>query len=197
MYKVYGKVTSRASRVIWMLEEMGVPYQFVEAGSHSDAVLALNPSGKIPVLVDGDAVITDSTAIMTYLADKHDQLTFPAGTVERAHQDALTHTLLDEFDAVLWMSIRHKIYFPEDPLTADILPNLHREFTRNADRLAARYQGPFLQGDTMTIADIIATHCMNWAIGAEFPMTNQTLRNYARDMRNRDAFKRMRNVQPD
>ena len=57
---------------------------------HSEQVLARNPSGKIPVLVDGGTTVTDSTAIMTYLADRHGRLTFPAGTVERARQDGYT-----------------------------------------------------------------------------------------------------------
>lgn len=196
MYKVYGKIASRALRVLWVLEEIGVPYEFIEAGPHSDAVLAANPSGKIPILIDGNAVITDSTAIITYLADKHGMLTNPAGTIDRAHQDALTNTVLDELDAVLWMSIRHKLHFPNDHGTAEVLPNLKLEFAHSIDRLASRFQGPFLQGDTVTIADIVLVHCLNWAKSAGFPVESDTLKTYAREMRARDAFKRVLALQP-
>ncbi|MCF6329895.1 MAG: glutathione S-transferase, partial [Henriciella sp.] len=100
MYKVVGKAQTRTFRVLWMLEEIGQPYESIILASRSPEVVAMNPSGKVPVLLDGDATLLDSTAIITYLADKHGQLTYPAGTIERAHQDALTHAALDELDAV-------------------------------------------------------------------------------------------------
>jgi glutathione S-transferase len=59
-----------------MLEEVGVPYErrFVDfaAGEHKqDDFLALNPMGKLPVLTDGDALVTESAAIALYLADRY------------------------------------------------------------------------------------------------------------------------------
>lgn len=192
MYKVYGSAVSRAFRVLWMLEELGVAYEHHDAKPQSEAARALNPSGKVPILVDGEAVLTDSTAILTYLADKHGKLTYPAGTVERAQQDALTHTILDEFDAVLWTAARHSFVLPEEKRVPQVSDSLKWEFARNLDRLADRFVGPFLQGETMTIADIICVHCLNWAYGAKFPMENETLLAYAKEMRARDAFKRVR-----
>ena len=75
---------------------------------------ALNPLGKVPVLRDDAHTFTDSTAIMTYLADKHGQLTFPAGSPKRAVQDGHTGFLLDEFDACLWTAARHSFVLPEE-----------------------------------------------------------------------------------
>lgn len=190
MYKVFGKVQSRALRVLWMLEEIGQPYDFIEAAPRSPEVVALNPSGKVPVLVDGDTTLLDSTAIITYLADKHGALTYPAGTIERAQQDALTHAALDEIDAVLWTGARHSFILPEDKRVPEVKPSLKWEFARNLDLMADRFEGPFLMGETMTIADIILTHCLNWANNAKFPMENQKMLAYAKAMRGRDAFKR-------
>jgi glutathione S-transferase len=67
---------SRAANVIWMLEEAGCPYaiQFVDImkGAHkAPELVALNPMGKLPILVDGDAVVTESAAIALYLADRY------------------------------------------------------------------------------------------------------------------------------
>jgi glutathione S-transferase len=174
-----------------MLEEIGQPYEFVKAGPHSPEVLALNPSGKVPVLTDGDAVLTDSTAILTYLADKHHQLTYPAGSIERAHQDALLHCVLDEIDAVLWTAARHGFVLPEEHRVPAVKDSLKWEFARNLDRLAARFQGPFLMGETMTFADIVFAHCLNWAFGAKFPIENEALLAYGKAMRGREAFKRV------
>ncbi|MCB1313600.1 MAG: glutathione S-transferase family protein [Sedimentitalea sp.] len=190
MYTLYGSPSSRAFRVLWMLEELELPFEFVPSKPRSDEVLALNPSGKIPVLRDGEAVLTDSTAILTYLADKHGKLTHPAGSVARAHQDALTHTVLDEFDAVLWTAARHGFVLPEEQRVPAVKPSLKWEFERNLARLAQRFAGPFLQGETMTIADIICVHCLNWAHSAKFPVEDETLKAYSKRMRARPAFQR-------
>ena len=45
MYKVYGKPTNRAFRVLWLLEELGQDYELIGAGPHDPRVLALNPTG--------------------------------------------------------------------------------------------------------------------------------------------------------
>lgn len=189
MYKVIGKVATRTFRVLWTLEELGQPYELIEAGPHSPEVLAVSPSGKVPVLVNGEDAITDSAAIITYLADKHGALTFPAGTIQRAQQDALTHAILDEMDAVLWTGARHVFALPEDKRVPEVRSSLKWEYERNLNRLADRLQGPFLMGETMTIADILCVHCMNWAISAKFPTDNDKMRAYGDRMRERAGYK--------
>ena len=67
---------SRAAGVIWTLEEIGEPYELkfidiMKGEQKSEAVTAVNPMGKIPVLIDGDAVVTESAAISLYLADRY------------------------------------------------------------------------------------------------------------------------------
>lgn len=67
---------SRAATCVWMLEEVGVPYElvFVDilAGAQKSAAhKALNPMGKVPVLVDGAAVVSETAAIGLYLADRY------------------------------------------------------------------------------------------------------------------------------
>ena len=81
MYQVVGTIRSRAFRVLWMLEELGEPYEHVPAQPRSEQASEVNPAGKVPTLVDNGVAITDSTAIIQYLADKHGALTFPAGTI--------------------------------------------------------------------------------------------------------------------
>jgi glutathione S-transferase len=67
---------SRAAATVWMLEEVGVEYElrFVDimAGQQkSPEILAKNPMGKLPILTDGDVVVTESAAIGLYLADRY------------------------------------------------------------------------------------------------------------------------------
>ena len=73
---LYHHPYSRAATVLWMLEELGVDHElrFVDmpAGAHkTPELLALNPMGKLPILTDGDQVVTEVAAIGLYLADRY------------------------------------------------------------------------------------------------------------------------------
>ena len=191
-YTVIGNVKSRALRVLWTLEELGLDYEHVDAGPRSDEVTRISPAGKVPVLVADGVPITDSVAIMTFLADRHGALTFPAGTIDRARQDSLTQMILDEIDAVLWTAARHSFVLPEDLRVGAIKDSLKWEFARSEKALVDRMaeDGPFLMGETMTIADILLAHCGGWAIAAKFPISEPRLRDHIAMMRDRPAFHR-------
>ncbi|WP_417714021.1 glutathione S-transferase family protein [Pseudophaeobacter arcticus] len=191
MYKVVGTPMSRSFRVLWALEELGQPYELTPARPQSPEILQVNASGKVPALIEGDEVLTDSTAIITYLADKHGGLTAPAGTLARAQQDAMTQRFLDELDAVLWTSARHSFALPKDQRVPDVKPSLMWEFSRNLDRIAPLIKGPFVMGENFTQADIVLTHCLSWAIGAKFPVENQAMLDYGKAMRGRAAHQRV------
>jgi glutathione S-transferase len=73
---LYHHPFSRASTVIWMLEEVGVAYELrhvdiMAGGQKSPEILALNPMGKLPTLTDGELVVTEAAAIGLYLADRY------------------------------------------------------------------------------------------------------------------------------
>ena len=133
-------------------------------------------------------MLTDSTAIMTYLADKHGALTAPAGTPARARQDAMTFWLIDEFDAILWAAAKHSFIFPEEARVPAIKDSLKAEFERAAKTLSDRLEGPFLMGDQITLPDLLAVHCINWSIGASFPRVDDKLNLWAKSLRERPAF---------
>lgn len=192
MYTVIGPVRSRTARVLWMLEELGQPYDHIPAPPQSEGVTAINPAGKVPVLIEGATPITDSTAIIQYLADRHQALTHPAGTLDRARQDSLTQFLLDEFDAALWMAARHSFILPPQMRQAAIKDSLKWEFERSQKTLVARMAetGDFLMGDVMTVPDIILTHCLTWAGAAGFPIHEARLLVYADTLRARPAYLR-------
>jgi len=73
---LYHHPYSRAANVLWMLEELGTDYElrFVDllSGAHkAPELLALNPMGKLPILTDGEQVVTEVAAIGLYLADRY------------------------------------------------------------------------------------------------------------------------------
>src|SRR5262245_39760525 len=76
MIKLYHHPYSRAAGVVWTLEEVGEPYELVfvdlfKGAQKAGDVVALNPMGKVPLLVDGDAVVSESAAIALYPADRY------------------------------------------------------------------------------------------------------------------------------
>ena len=87
MMKLYGAPPTRALRVIWLLNELGLEYEMVpvdvlQGENRQQDFLTLNPAGKLPVLVDGSLVVTESVAIQLYLADKNPQAGFIPEAVE-------------------------------------------------------------------------------------------------------------------
>ena len=75
MIKLYGAPQSRASIIQWYLEELGLPYEFVNVnlkeGEHRQPTyLAINPFGKVPAIADGEFYLWESGAILLYLAEK-------------------------------------------------------------------------------------------------------------------------------
>jgi len=192
MYKVIGGVKSRTLRVLWMLEEIGAPYEHIDAAPRSEEAMRYHPQGKIPALaVEGD-VLTDSVAIMTFLADSHSKFTHPAGSLERAKQDALTQFITEEFDNILWTAARHSFVLPEDKRVPAVKESLRWEFERSQAALLDRMdaEGPFLMGKDMTVPDLLLAHCAGWAIGAKFPITQDRVRAHMEMMRARPAFGR-------
>jgi glutathione S-transferase len=76
MITLYHHPFSRAAGVLWSLEEVGEPYELVfvdirKGDQKGPPVSTLNPMGKIPVLVDGDTVVTEAAAIALYLGDRY------------------------------------------------------------------------------------------------------------------------------
>jgi glutathione S-transferase len=73
---LYHHPFSRAANVVWMLEEVETPYELrfvdlMKGAQKAPDILALNPMGKLPILVDDEAVVTESAAIGLYLADRY------------------------------------------------------------------------------------------------------------------------------
>src|SRR5450755_4351474 len=75
MLKFYYHPSPNPAKVALFLEEAALPYELVPIDTRkgeqfSPAFLAINPNAKTPALVDGDAVVFDSNAILLYLAEK-------------------------------------------------------------------------------------------------------------------------------
>ena len=189
MYKVIGNTNTRAMRVLWAMQEIGLNYDHLRVNARSPEALKANFSGMVPSLdVDG-IIINDSTAIITYLADKYNKLTFLPGTIERAQQDSFTQFILDELDAVLWTAARHSFVLPKELRVSELKDTLRWEFAKSIKTLELRMgDGPNLMGEKFTIPDIILTHIGGWARVAKFDIPDGKLREYFRRQIKRPAY---------
>jgi len=193
MYKVIGSPTSRAIRVLWMLEELGEAYEVVKAKPASDEVKKYNPTGRIPVLIDDELVLTDSAAICHYLGDKHaDKGLGSKSPAESAQINSWLHFIQSELEIPLWNKMKHRMILPEE-LRVDVGPWCAWEFNRDSMALAKRMEGDqFAFGNRFTSIDIILTHTLNWARSAKFGPLPDTLEAYTDRMLARPAYQRAR-----
>ncbi|SIS55599.1 glutathione S-transferase [Roseivivax lentus] len=189
-YTIIGSAKTRAFRPLWLLEELGLDYDHRPVGPRSDEVRRVSPLGKVPVLVADGTTIPDSGAILHYLADRHGDWTHPAGSLERARQDAWTFRILDELDALLWTAARHSFILPEEHRVPQVKESLRTEFANNLTRITDEMEGPYLMGETPTVPDILLCHCGGWARVAKFPDAPEAFKAYSKRLRERPAYQR-------
>lgn len=168
--KLYEFAPTRSIRARWTLQELGIDFEAVTVNllageQRRPEFLAVNPAGKVPVLVDGDLVLTESVAIVVYLADKYPAKGFlPAdpGACAQAMRWLLFTTT--ELEQPLWRIAKHNFIYPEEKrLPADIA--LAREdFAAMAQVLDQHMvDREFVVGDGVTIADFVLGYTLDWA----------------------------------
>ena len=167
--KLYEFGPTRSIRVRWTLQELRVDFEPVRislvAGEHQrPEFLKINPAGKIPVLVDGDLVLTESVAIVLYLAEKYsDKGLLPVNLDQRAQVNRWLLFAATELEQPLWRISRHTTLYPEEQrLPADLMI-ASREFKEMATVLEKHMRGrEFLVGDSVTVADFVMAYTLDW-----------------------------------
>lgn len=200
MITLYGFPNSRSLRVSWLLEELGADYDYqlidLRSGAgQSPEYLAINPGGKVPALRDGDLVLTESAAIVTYLGDKsaNRQLVPEPGTPLRGKYDQWCHFAMCELEQPLWNIAKHKFAIPEQYRVANIVPTADWEFQKALNVLS---QGlgdkPYILGDSFSAADILLAHTLFWGKAFEQKIEQPNLLDYIGSIQDRPALQRAR-----
>ena len=157
---LYGSTASRAHRVIWMLEELGIDYEhvptgFQDGGTRAPAFLAINPNGRVPALDDDGFFLFESLAINLYLARKHGGPLAPRDLREDALATQWSFWVTTEVEKPLLLAAANrKLFAPAKREIAEAeiaLAKLDRPFKVIDAHLAAR---PWLLGDRFTVADL-------------------------------------------
>ncbi|QWW71293.1 glutathione S-transferase family protein [Rhizobium sp. WYJ-E13] len=169
MIEVHAFATPNSVKVLIALEEMGLPYTLkpvnVRKGEQkTEAFLALNPNGKVPVLVDGGFVLTESAAILVYLAEKTGK-PLPQDGIGRARVFEQLFLHASGLSPAFGNAGFFKRSSPEPQ------PIAEARFTTEAERLLGLLDAkiasqPFVAGEEFTIADI--AH-FGWMWRIQFP----------------------------
>lgn len=191
MYQAVGSPQSRLTRVTWMLEELGEPYEIVNAKQHSETMYRYNPTGKIPALADGDFIVTDSAAICGYLAEKHADKGFgPRTDGERALISAWLMFAQSEFEAPMWNKIKHRLVLPNE-MRLEVGPWTKLEFAHAVKALDAKLgDKEYAMGDRFTAPDVILGHCGYWSRAAKFTVESDRVGAYFERVLSRPALAR-------
>jgi glutathione S-transferase len=170
MMKLYGFGPTRSLRALWGLKELGVEFEFIpvdlQAGQHKrPEFLALNPAGKVPVLIDGDLVLPESAAIVLYLAEKYPEKgLMPAKLEQRAQVYRWVLFAVTELEQPLWRMAKHRFIYPEAKRLPQDIDLARDDFTAMAAVLERHMQGrQYIVGDRTTVADCVTAYLMDWA----------------------------------
>lgn len=158
MIKFYFSPAPNPAKVALFLEEAGLPYETIPVDTrkgeqHEPAFVKLNPNAKLPVIVDGDAVVFDSNAILLYLAEKTGQF-LPANTPQnRAQMYSWLMFIASGIGPYSGQLVHFKHHAPEKLEYAVNRYDFeaHRHWSIIEEKLG---QSPFMLGDTYTIVDM-------------------------------------------
>lgn len=187
---LYHHPWSRAANVVWMLEELGTDYELrwvdIQAGEQKKPeFLRLNPMGKLPVITDGAAVVSESAAIGLYLADR-----YGPGRLAPALDDPARGTYL-----------RWALFSPSVIEPAAAAKASGGEFRAGAvgwgsyeDMLSATEAaigaGPWLLGERFTMADVIFGGTLRYMLMFKMVEPRPAFNAYAERLAARPAFQR-------
>jgi glutathione S-transferase len=167
--KLYGVLLSRARRCMWMLEEMGHPYELVETFAapedlRTTAYLRLNPNARTPTLVDGDVVVWESLAINLYLANRYEGPMHVGSPAVLAQATQWSFFAVLELEALARELLDHRINLAERSREASIAERDELLLRRPLQVLDRALDGrAYLLGDEFTVADLNVASILSWA----------------------------------
>ena len=192
--KLLGRKTSgNVQKVLWLLEELKMPYTREDYGrqfnnTQTPEYLRMNPNAKVPTLVDGDLVIWESNTILRYLASKAKSPLYPADAAKRSQAERWMDWQLAALNGPYLAMFRDSKLEP-DKRSADFAAQL-KDFGAQLSILDKSIK-TWVAGDEMSIADIclgpIVTRCLRFPV--ELPAL-PNLKRWDAAISAREAFKK-------
>jgi len=181
---------SRAAGTLWALEEAGAPYELkvvdiLKGAQKQPELLALNPMGKLPTVVDGDVVVTEAAAIALYLADR-----YAAGRLAPALDDPRRGAYLR------WSFFAPSVIEPAVMARSSgwEVKEVSAGWGNYASMIAAAEsaiaKGPFLLGEDFSMADVVFGGLLRFLITFKQVEPTPLFTQYVQRLDARPAFQR-------
>ena len=176
-YEVWGSKRSRAFRVLWLLEEMGLSYthhhvDFSKRENKNWPFLKKTPYGKVPVLGINGHYIFESGAIIEFLAAQHKEkeMAPPIEDFENYGRYLQWNFFaLTELEQPLWLKAKHSFALPEEYRVKEIEKAAFYEFSKAIAVIEKELDNKeFLLGDNFYACDLLVGSVLNWARGFDF-----------------------------
>ncbi|HEX5063182.1 MAG TPA: glutathione S-transferase family protein [Kofleriaceae bacterium] len=165
MIELYGAPASSAGRTHLLLEEIGVPYNYHRVNLRDPATkaefLKMNPSGRVPFLLDGDVVLQESIAINFYLAEKYAPQLWSTNAATRAQIYMWSLWAITNLQPEVMRVARHTMFIPADARSAYEVETGKSNTQSLLDELERGLTGSYLVGGTLTVADINVASVVN------------------------------------
>jgi glutathione S-transferase len=194
--KIYGTVRSRANRVIWMAEELGLPYESISvdlAAPRDPAFLAVNPNGRLPAIDDEGFHLFESMAINLYLAKKHGSASLgPRDLAEEAKMIQWSFWAVTELEKPGLDYVMHTMFLPPEKRDASIPPKALETLQKPIAVLDKALEGSgHLVGGRFTVADVnVGVFVAYLASAREFLGRHPHVADFVAELASRPAFKK-------
>ena len=175
--RIYGIARTRAYRALWVALELGLDYEHLpieigDAGARSPEFLAINPNGRLPVIVDDGFVLFESLAITLYLAKKHSLgKLYPATLEGEARAWQWSFWAIAEADRGVNIWSLHALRLPPQERNPALREEALKVIAAPFQVLnAALAKTPYLLGDDFTVADLNVAAVISRAV--DMDLTN-------------------------
>jgi glutathione S-transferase len=167
MLRIHGSARSRAQRTLWMVYELGIPFEHNDLlprspGTKTPEFLALNPNSRLPVIEDDGFVLCESMAINFYLAKKHNSPLYPSNPRNEALAWQWSFWEVDRLDRTLANYLTHTSILPEAERDKSIADAAWAEVEPAMNVLnGALGKSEWLAGPEFSVADLNVA-CALW-----------------------------------
>jgi len=196
--KIFGYKNSRSNRVEWMLQELGVDYDFVKVdlttGQHKQPDhLERHAHGLVPALEDGSVRMIESAAACLYLADKYGAkgLAPATSSTERARYYQLAFYAVSTLDETVVPLFFHTVLFPPEKRQQSVIDAKTPLWDTAADLLTRELgDSPYFLGKSFSAVDVVVGYDLALAARTGLLKKYPTLGAYVERITSREAFKK-------
>jgi glutathione S-transferase len=166
--KIYGPTASRAARALWMVNELGVPFEHIALEMKdlkNPDYIKINPNGKVPAMIDGDLTLFESMAINLYLAKKYNKDgMWPSSIEDQARAYQWSFWAMTEIEKLLLTILVDMFMTPPDSRNPAAVAEAQKAVAKPFKVLNGALQGhDYLLGASFTVADLNVASVCTWA----------------------------------